>query len=37
MADQIRVADKDRDTLQLVIKALKETDFDIPLQFVNYR
>lgn len=37
MGDRVRVADKDRDTLQLVIKALRETDFGIPLQFVNYR
>lgn len=35
--DQIRVSSKSRDTLQDVIAALKEKDFGIPLQFVNYR
>ena len=35
--DQVRVSAKSRDTLQEVIAALKEHDFDIPLQFVNYR
>jgi cyclic-di-GMP-binding protein len=36
--DQLRVVGKDKDTLQLVIKALREAD-DIPgpLQFTNYR
>lgn len=35
--DQVRVTSKSRDTLQEVIQALKEKDFGIPLQFVNYR
>jgi uncharacterized protein YajQ (UPF0234 family) len=35
--DQVRVSSKSRDTLQDVIGALKEKDFGIPLQFVNYR
>jgi uncharacterized protein YajQ (UPF0234 family) len=35
--DQIRVSAKSRDTLQDVIQALREKDFGIPLQFVNYR
>lgn len=35
--DQVRVSAKSRDTLQEVIASLKEKDFGIPLQFVNYR
>jgi len=35
--DQLRVTGKKRDDLQRVIQLLKEADFDIPLQFVNYR
>ena len=35
--DQLRVTGKSRDALQEVIKLLKEKDFGIPLQFVNYR
>jgi len=35
--DQLRVTGKKKDDLQAVIKALKEKDFDIPLQFTNYR
>ena len=35
--NQIRVSAKNRDDLQAVIKLLKEHDFDLPLQFVNYR
>ena len=35
--DQVRVSSKSRDTLQEVIQMLKEKDFGIPLQFVNYR
>ncbi len=35
--DQLRVTGKKRDTLQEVIAALKEHDFDIPLQFGNFR
>jgi uncharacterized protein YajQ (UPF0234 family) len=36
--EQLRVVGKDKDTLQLVIKALKEADdIPVPLQFTNYR
>lgn len=35
--DQLRVSSKSKDELQEVIKALKEEDFGIPLQFTNYR
>lgn len=35
--DQIRVSGKSRDDLQRVISALKAMDFEVPLQFVNYR
>jgi cyclic-di-GMP-binding protein len=35
--DQLRITSKSRDDLQGVIKALKEHDFGIPLQFTNYR
>ncbi len=35
--DQVRVSGKKRDQLQDVIAALKEQDFDIPLQFGNFR
>lgn len=35
--DQIRVASKSKDSLQAVIKAVKEHDFGLPLQFTNYR
>jgi uncharacterized protein YajQ (UPF0234 family) len=36
--DQLRVVSKDKDTLQLVIKALREAeDIPVPLQFTNYR
>ncbi len=35
--DQLRVSGKKRDDLQAVIKALKEQDFGIPLQFTNFR
>jgi uncharacterized protein YajQ (UPF0234 family) len=34
---QIRIAGKKKDDLQAVIQALREEDFAIPLQFVNYR
>lgn len=34
---QIRVIAKKRDTLQEVIASLKEADFNIPLEFGNYR
>jgi len=35
--DQVRITGKKKDDLQAVIKALKEHDFDIALQFTNYR
>ena len=35
--DSLRVTAKSKDDLQAVIKALKEEDFGIPLQFTNYR
>ena len=35
--DQVRVISKKRDHLQTVIAKLKETDFDLPLQFENFR
>jgi uncharacterized protein YajQ (UPF0234 family) len=35
--DQLRVNSKKRDDLQAVITALKEGDFDVPLQFENFR
>lgn len=35
--DQVRVSGKKRDDLQQVIAALKAEDFDIPLQFQNFR
>jgi uncharacterized protein YajQ (UPF0234 family) len=35
--EQIRVTGKNRDDLQTVIAAMKELDYELPLQFVNYR
>jgi uncharacterized protein YajQ (UPF0234 family) len=35
--DQLRVSGKKKDDLQAVIALLKDADFDIPLQFTNYR
>ncbi len=35
--DQLRVSGKKRDDLQAVIALLKDGDFDVALQFVNYR
>lgn len=35
--DFVRVAGKDRDTLQDVIQLLRSTDFGIDMQFTNYR
>jgi|SRR5579871_414349 len=35
--DFVRVAGRDRDTLQNVIKLLRESDFGIDMQFTNYR
>ena len=35
--DHLRVSGKSKDVLQSAIQLLKEKDFDIPLQFTNYR
>ncbi|HLX89552.1 MAG TPA: YajQ family cyclic di-GMP-binding protein [Acidimicrobiales bacterium] len=35
--EQVRVSGKKRDDLQAVIQALKEQDFEVPLQFTNFR
>ena len=35
--DQIRVSGKSKDDLQKVINLLKNLEFELPLQFVNYR
>lgn len=35
--DQLRVTGKNRDDLQSVIKLLRESDFGIDMQFINYR
>ncbi len=35
--DQVRVTGKKRDDLQDAIALLKQKDFDLPLQFVNFR
>lgn len=35
--EQIRITGKDKDDLQNVIKLLKSQDFEIDLQFINYR
>ena len=35
--DFVRVSGRDRDTLQMVIKTLRESDFGIDMQFTNYR
>lgn len=35
--EQIRISGKNRDDLQKVIADLKAMDFELPLQFVNYR
>jgi uncharacterized protein YajQ (UPF0234 family) len=35
--DFVRIAGKDRDTLQSVISMLREHDFGIDMQFTNYR
>jgi uncharacterized protein YajQ (UPF0234 family) len=35
--DQVRVSGKTKDDLQDVIRAVKERDFGLPLQFVNFR
>ena len=35
--DQVRVSSKAKDDLQAVMRAVKEHDFDVPLQFTNFR
>jgi uncharacterized protein YajQ (UPF0234 family) len=35
--DQVRVSGKKRDDLQTVIGVLKQHDFGLPLQFINFR
>jgi uncharacterized protein YajQ (UPF0234 family) len=35
--DAIRVSSKSKDELQAVIRLLKEQDYPVPLQFINYR
>lgn len=35
--DQVRITGKNRDDLQSIMQKIKDHDFDIPLQFVNYR
>ena len=35
--EQIRVSGKNKDDLQKVINSLREMNFEVPLQFVNYR
>ena len=37
MGDQVRVTGKKKDDLQAVIRAVKEHDFGIPIQFTNFR
>ncbi|MBS4023352.1 MAG: YajQ family cyclic di-GMP-binding protein [Dethiobacter sp.] len=37
MDDQVRVSGKSRDDLQAVIAFLKENDYNLELQFINYR
>ena len=35
--EQLRVTGKKRDDLQKIIAALKDQDYDVPLQFDNFR
>jgi cyclic-di-GMP-binding protein len=35
--DQVRITGKAKDDLQAVIRAIKEKDFGLALQFVNFR
>ncbi len=37
MGDQVRVTGKKKDDLQAVMKAVREHDFAIPIQFTNFR
>src|SRR3954470_14830139 len=36
-ADQLRIAGKSKDDLQVVMNALRAGDYGVPLQFINYR
>lgn len=36
-ADQVRITGKKRDDLQAVMAMLRETELDMPLQFINFR
>ena len=35
--EQLRVSSKNKDDLQKVIASLRSMEFELPLQFVNYR
>jgi uncharacterized protein YajQ (UPF0234 family) len=35
--DQVRISGKAKDDLQAVMRSVKEHDFDVPLQFTNFR
>jgi uncharacterized protein YajQ (UPF0234 family) len=35
--DAVRVSSKSKDELQRVIVAVRQKNYDVPLQFVNYR
>ncbi len=35
--DEVRIDGKKRDDLQEAIALLRQTDFEIPLQFINFR
>ena len=35
--DSVRITGKKRDELQAIIQLIKEQNFDIPLQFINFR
>lgn len=35
--DHVRISGKNRDDLQEIMKIIKNYDFNIPLQFINYR
>ena len=37
MGDQLRISGKKRDDLQAAMQAIRAKDFDLPLQFVNFR
>jgi uncharacterized protein YajQ (UPF0234 family) len=35
--DSVRITGKKRDELQAIIQLIKDQNFDIPLQFINFR